>query len=121
MFDHKHFCSERLWRLVFCETDRLLQHNGAAVVFLVDDMNRRARYRAAAGNDRLVQLGDVDNSFNTGAGDDTVNTGLGYDFAYGEEGNDLLIVDYSVNEKTANHQEHGEHQECTKLSFGFSW
>ncbi len=54
--------------------------------------------KTGSGNDRLVQLGDVDNSFSTGAGDDTVNTGLGYDFAHGGEGNDLLIVDYSVND-----------------------
>lgn len=57
-----------------------------------------------SGNDQLTQLGKVDNTFSTGAGDDIVNSGLGFDvvdggFDGGESGgDDLLIVDYSVED-----------------------
>ncbi|NJL41821.1 MAG: hypothetical protein HC899_37990 [Leptolyngbyaceae cyanobacterium SM1_4_3] len=57
-----------------------------------------------SGNDQLTQLGRVDNIFSTNAGDDIVNSGLGFDivdggFSGGEDGgDDLLIVDYSVED-----------------------
>ncbi|AFY48168.1 Ca2+-binding protein, RTX toxin [Nostoc sp. PCC 7524] len=64
-----------------------------------------------AGNDRLTQLGRVDNIFRTGAGDDIINSGLGIDIVDGGGGiepggddvggiqdDDLLIVDYSVGD-----------------------
>lgn len=64
------------------------------------------------GNDKLTQLGRINNNFSTGAGDDTVNPGLGFDTIDGgfnqlipdfegyrvEPGNDLLILDYSVED-----------------------
>ena len=54
------------------------------------------------GNNKLTQLGRVNNSFSTGFGDDIINPGLGFDvvdggFADGS-GNDLLILDYSVED-----------------------
>jgi len=64
--------------------------------------------KTGGGNDRLTQLGRVDNNFSTGAGDDTVNPGLGIDtvdggsrfvdYPYYNPDNDLLILDYSVED-----------------------
>jgi Ca2+-binding RTX toxin-like protein len=64
--------------------------------------------KTGSGNDRLTQLGRVDNNFSTGAGDDTVNPGLGIDtvdggsrfvdYPYYYRDNDLLILDYSVED-----------------------
>ncbi len=48
-----------------------------------------------AGNDVLSTLGfALNDSINAGAGNDSVRTGLGYDGANGQEGTDLLWVDY---------------------------
>jgi Ca2+-binding RTX toxin-like protein len=53
--------------------------------------------KTGSGNDRLVQLGRMDNTFYAGAGNDIINPGLGSsDYIYADEGNDLLILDYSV-------------------------
>lgn len=67
--------------------------------------------KTGAGNDRLTQLGRVDNIFRTGAGDDIINPGLGIDIVDGGGGiepggddvggiqdDDVLIVDYSVGD-----------------------
>ena len=64
--------------------------------------------KTGGSNDRLTQLGRVDNNFSTGAGDDTVNSGLGIDivdggskfvdYPYYNPDNDLLILDYSVED-----------------------
>jgi len=51
--------------------------------------------KTGAGNDILTQLGQVNNLFITGAGDDKVNPGLGNDTVNGGDGNDTLILDYS--------------------------
>jgi Ca2+-binding RTX toxin-like protein len=50
------------------------------------------------GNDTLTQLDRVNNTFVTNAGNDTVNAGIGFDFANGGDGDDLLIVDYSAGD-----------------------
>jgi Ca2+-binding RTX toxin-like protein len=51
------------------------------------------------GNDRLVQLGRVQNNFRTGAGNDIINAGLGIsDRVDGGNGEDLLILNYSVED-----------------------
>lgn len=57
------------------------------------------------GNDKLTQLGRVDNQFNAGNGNDIVNPGLGFDTVDGGSifgdrfnDNDLLILDYSVGD-----------------------
>jgi Ca2+-binding RTX toxin-like protein len=50
------------------------------------------------GNDKLTQLDRVNNTFITKAGNDTVNAGIGFDFADGGDGDDLLIVDYSAGD-----------------------
>jgi Ca2+-binding RTX toxin-like protein len=55
--------------------------------------------KTGSGNDRLVQLGRMDNQLYAGSGDDIINPGLGsYDFVDGEAGNDLLKLDYSVED-----------------------
>ena len=54
------------------------------------------------GDDTIVFSGTYNDSVNTGAGDDTINAGLGVDTVDGGEDNDLLIVDYSINEYTGN-------------------
>jgi RHS repeat-associated protein len=54
--------------------------------------------KTGSGNDRLVQLGQINNNFHAGAGDDTVNPGLGSDYVDGEQGDDLLILDFSVTD-----------------------
>jgi hypothetical protein len=55
--------------------------------------------KTGSGSDRLVQLGQIKNDFRAGAGDDTVNPGLGlYDYADGGDGDDLLILDFSVTD-----------------------
>ena len=53
------------------------------------------RLDTGAGNDSITQLGRLDNSFFTGAGNDTINAGLGRDTVNGEAGTDLLIADFS--------------------------
>jgi Ca2+-binding RTX toxin-like protein len=57
------------------------------------------------GDDLLIQLGRVDNVFDTDLGNDTINAGLGFDqidggFSSRGEGygDDLLIVDYSTGD-----------------------
>ncbi len=54
------------------------------------------------GNDTVIQLGRVDNTFITGFGSDTINAGLGIDVVVGGysevNDDDLLIVDYSVED-----------------------
>jgi Ca2+-binding RTX toxin-like protein len=54
------------------------------------------------GNDILTQLGRINNTFITGGGSDSINAGLGIDVVDGgnsrENDNDLLIVDYSVED-----------------------
>jgi Ca2+-binding RTX toxin-like protein len=55
------------------------------------------------GNDTLIQLGRVNNTFYTSFGNDTVNAGLGIDYVDGgsddlEGEDDLLIVDYSAGD-----------------------
>ena len=58
---------------------------------------------AGSGNDTVTQSGIVngavvrsDDTISTGSGNDTINAGLGsYDRVFGDDGNDLLIVDYS--------------------------
>lgn len=58
------------------------------------------------GNDKLTQLGKVNNNYQTGYGDDVVNPGIGFDTVDGGytdgDGNyddlDLLILDYSVED-----------------------
>jgi Ca2+-binding RTX toxin-like protein len=55
--------------------------------------------QTGSGSDRLVQLGQIKNDFRAGAGDDTVNPGLGLDdYADGGDGDDLLILDFSVTD-----------------------
>jgi Ca2+-binding RTX toxin-like protein len=51
-----------------------------------------------SGNDTITQLDRVNNTFITNAGNDTVNAGIGFDFADGGDGDDLLIVDYSAQD-----------------------
>ncbi len=52
-----------------------------------------------SGNDRLVQLGRLNNDFRTGRGNDIINAGLGAsDRVDGGNGEDLLILDYSVED-----------------------
>jgi Ca2+-binding RTX toxin-like protein len=54
------------------------------------------------GDDTLIQLGRINNTFITGSGSDTINAGLGIDVVEGGSSdlnnNDLLIVDYSVED-----------------------
>jgi Ca2+-binding RTX toxin-like protein len=50
------------------------------------------------GDDRLIQLGRLNNRFITGTGSDVVNAGLGTDTLDGGGGDDLLIVDYSTGD-----------------------
>lgn len=56
------------------------------------------------GDDRLTQLGRIDNDFRTNDGDDIVNPGLGFDvvdggFSGNESGrDDVLVLDYSVGD-----------------------
>jgi Ca2+-binding RTX toxin-like protein len=52
----------------------------------------------STGNDTLTQLDRVNNTFITKEGNDTVNAGIGFDFADGGNGDDLLIVDYSAGD-----------------------
>jgi Ca2+-binding RTX toxin-like protein len=55
--------------------------------------------QTGSGSDRLVQLGQIKNDFRAGAGNDTVNPGLGLDdYADGGDGDDLLILDFSVTD-----------------------
>ncbi|XWK90017.1 MAG: calcium-binding protein [Phormidium sp.] len=55
--------------------------------------------RTGSGNDQIVQLGRVSNTFSGGAGNDTINAGLGInDMVSGDAGDDLLILDYSVGD-----------------------
>ena len=66
--------------------------------------------KTGSGNDKLTQIGRINNSFQTGDGDDIINPGLGFDrvdgggssISYGvpsspNQGN-LLILDYSVED-----------------------
>jgi Ca2+-binding RTX toxin-like protein len=54
------------------------------------------------GDDTLIQLGRINNTFIAGSGSDTINAGLGIDVVEGGSSdlnnNDLLIVDYSVED-----------------------
>lgn len=56
------------------------------------------------GDDRLTQLGRVDNDFQTNGGDDVVNPGLGFDTVDGgfggneSGGDDVLVLDYSAGD-----------------------
>lgn len=54
------------------------------------------------GDDTLIQLGRVNNTFITGRGSDIINPGLGIDVVDGGysdgNNNDLLIVDYSIED-----------------------
>ncbi|MBD2269598.1 hypothetical protein H6F62_12690, partial [Anabaena sp. FACHB-1391] len=50
-----------------------------------------------SGNDIINLSQRINNSFNTGSGDDTINTGLGSDTVDGAAGDDVLVVDYSSN------------------------
>jgi Ca2+-binding RTX toxin-like protein len=51
------------------------------------------------GNDSITQLGRVASNFDTGGGDDSVAPGLGNDTVKGGAGtNDMLILDYSVDD-----------------------
>jgi Ca2+-binding RTX toxin-like protein len=54
-----------------------------------------------SGNETLVQLGRMDNSFSTGAGNDTIDAGMGNDTIDAGTGNDLLILDYSLDDSDA--------------------
>ena len=71
--------------------------------------------RTGSGNDKLTQLGRINNEFNSGLGSDIVNPGLGFDKVDGGNSNfiiplassflsnnnfssDLLILDYSVED-----------------------
>jgi len=51
-----------------------------------------------SGNDSIHLSQNVDNTITTSAGNDTVNAGLGLDRVNGGDGDDLLILDYSVGE-----------------------
>jgi VCBS repeat-containing protein len=66
-------------------------------------------FTSGSGNDTIIQTGrlvggfnfgsySIENRFSTGAGNDTINSGLGVDVIDAGEGNDLLIVDYSVGD-----------------------
>jgi len=75
---------------------------GTTVVTLADgtDVRNIEQFNSlttGSGNDSISFSRDLDNTINTGSGNDTVNAGLGNDNADGGDGNDLLIVDYSVN------------------------
>jgi Ca2+-binding RTX toxin-like protein len=54
------------------------------------------------GDDTLIQLGRINNTFIAGSGSDTINAGLGIDVVEGGSSdlnnNDLLTVDYSVED-----------------------
>ncbi len=47
-----------------------------------------------SGDDVISFTQRINNTINSGAGDDTINSGLGYDTVDSGEGDDLLIVDY---------------------------
>jgi Ca2+-binding RTX toxin-like protein len=51
-----------------------------------------------SGNDKIVQLGRVNNKLSMGAGNDTINPGFGNDDVDGGDGDDLLILDYSIGD-----------------------
>ena len=54
--------------------------------------------KTGSGNDQLTQLDRIDNNFSTNAGNDTVNPGIGFDTVNGGDGDDRLILDYSVGD-----------------------
>ena len=55
-------------------------------------------FTAGSGNDQLTVAGRSDNALGGGDGDDTINPGLGLDYVYGGNGDDLLILDYSLGD-----------------------
>jgi Ca2+-binding RTX toxin-like protein len=54
--------------------------------------------KTGSGHDNLVQPGRYNNLFITGAGDDIVNPGLGIDTVDGGDGDDSLILDFSIGD-----------------------
>jgi Ca2+-binding RTX toxin-like protein len=65
-------------------------------------------FTSGSGNDLIIQrerlstalynLSSVENRFFAGAGNDTINSGVGADVVDGGEGDDLLILDYSLTD-----------------------
>ena len=55
-------------------------------------------FATGSGNDRITQAGRVDNLFYLGAGNDVANPGLGLDSVDGGDGNDVLILDFSIGD-----------------------
>jgi Ca2+-binding RTX toxin-like protein len=81
------------------------------IVFLADGAYAKGfenlRYfTAGGGNDLIIQthaltddvFSTFENRFFAGAGNDTLNSGLGVDYVDGGDGEDLLIIDYSVGD-----------------------
>ena len=68
---------------------------GAESVFNVEHYKN---ITTGSGNDSIKQnlFININNSINTGDGDDTIFSGLGQDTVDGAAGNDLLMVDYSA-------------------------
>lgn len=58
-------------------------------------------FGSGSGDDDIRQYDRVDNAFYLGAGNDTVDPGLGHDQVNGGEGEDLLILDFSVGDNDA--------------------
>ncbi|OBQ32240.1 MAG: hypothetical protein AN487_22755, partial [Anabaena sp. CRKS33] len=71
------------------------------------NIERFTNATTGSGNDIINLSQRIDNSFNTGSGDDTINTGLGSDGVDGGAGNDVLIVDYSSNTYTGTSPQAG--------------
>ncbi|MEM1343824.1 MAG: Ig-like domain-containing protein [Pseudomonadota bacterium] len=55
-----------------------------------------AAFIAGSGNDEIGQAGRADNILYGRAGDDRVHTGFGFDVAFGGNGTDRLVIDYST-------------------------
>ncbi|MBE8994971.1 Calx-beta domain-containing protein [Microcystis aeruginosa] len=64
---------------------------------VVKNVERFNNLTTGTGNDNISFTGSFNETIATGGGNDTINAARGYDNVNGGDGNDLLIVDYSMN------------------------
>jgi Ca2+-binding RTX toxin-like protein len=74
----------------------------------ISNIERFYNVALGSGNDTVNFTNRFNNGYiYTGAGNDTINAGLGQDTVDGEDGNDLLIIDYSSNTYTGTSPQAG--------------